>query len=69
MYQGDVTLKSIDLNKFESSGGKVKVLLKMTFDDSNEDPGAKLKASLSDGKLGNIDVDKNSLSWTEYHCK
>ena len=69
MYQGDATLKNIVLDKFDSSDGNVKVFLKMTFDDSNEDPGAKLKDSLSDGKLGSIGVDKDSLKWTNSYGK
>ena len=69
MYNGDTTLKNIVLDKFEPSGDKVKVVLKMTFDDSNDDPGAKLKDSLSDGKLGNIGVDKDSLKWTNSYGK
>jgi hypothetical protein len=57
------------LDKFESSGGNVKAVLKMTFDDSNEDPGAKLKDSLSNGKLGAIGVDKDSVSWVNAYSK
>ena len=41
----------------------------MTFDDSNEDPGAKLKDSLSNGKLGAIGVDKDSVSWVNAYSK
>ena len=67
MYQGDPTLKNIVLDKFEESGGNVKVIVKMTFDDSNDDPGAKLKESLSDGKLGPIGVDKDSVKWVDFY--
>ncbi|CAB4035667.1 Hypothetical predicted protein, partial [Paramuricea clavata] len=63
VYQGDATLKNIVLDKFEPSGENVKAVLKMTFDSSNNNPGAKLKDSFSNGKLGSIGVDKDSLSW------
>jgi hypothetical protein len=41
----------------------------MTFDSSNNNPGAKLKDSLSNGKLGSIGVDKDSLSWINSYSK
>jgi hypothetical protein len=69
VYQGDATLKNIVLDRFEPSGENVKAVLKMTFDSSNNNPGAKLKDSLSNGKLGSIGVDKDSVSWINSYSK
>ncbi len=47
----------------------MKVILKMVFAGSNDDPSAKLRDSLSDGKLGIIGVDKDSVTWTNSYSK
>lgn len=41
----------------------------MTFDSSNSDPGAKLNDAVSDGKLGSIGVDKDSVTWIDSFSK
>ena len=58
-------MKSVTLESFQDSNGKVQVVLKMVFSDSNKDPSSILKASIADGKLGQIAVDPNSLQFRE----
>ena len=58
-------MKSVDLESFKNSNGKVEVILKMVFTDSNEDPAASLRSSMADGMLGQLAVDPTSLKFVE----
>lgn len=58
-------MKSVDLESFKNSNGKVEVILKMVFTDSNKDPAASLRSSMADGMLGQLAVDPTSLKFVE----
>ena len=53
----------------EKVNGKVKVITVMTFDDTNEDPGAALVESVADGTLGALSVDPDSVGVKELSSK
>ena len=58
-------MKSVNFESFQNSNGKVKVLLRMVFAESNTDPAAILTSSMANGMLGQLAVDPTSLEFIE----
>jgi hypothetical protein len=62
-------MKGAKVVGLEKVNGKVKVITVMTFDDTNEDPGATLVESVADGNLGELSVDPDSVGVKQLSCE
>ena len=62
-------MKGAKVVGFKNTNGKVQVITVMTFDDSNDDPGAALIESVQDGTLGELSVDPDSVGVIELKSK
>ena len=62
-------MKGAKVVGFKKVNGKVKVVTVMTFDDSNEDPGAALRETVADGTLGELSVDPDTVGVKDLSSK